>query len=195
MFEDFSLLINFINSSITNYEESIEELKKQNNSHIDAYSEEIKSLRKNIKSISEIDIEVLRKIIDESNKSEDEKQYLFDYIKSIKKLLELNKNANTTFEITERQMNELSKIYDILDEINLNQQEYKTTLEEEINLINKEISKLKKIKVSIDNKEYIKDIDTITKAIDNSIEDEIEKERLLITIMKYNNSIYNSKSS
>ena len=173
MFENIELLKKFINDSIMNYENETKILKEQNSSSLDNYKDEIIALRNNIESIVDIDLNIFKEIISESNKTIEEKERLFEFIKSMKILLELNKKENTTFKLTRNQIEELSKLYDILDEININEQNNKKRLEQEIDSIKKKISKLRKILNTIEdqnNNEFIKDINTIVNALNSFVE-------------------------
>lgn len=198
MFENIELLKKFINDSIMNYEKETKILKEQNSSSLDNYKDEIIALRNNIESIVDIDLNIFKEIINESNKTIEEKERLFEFIKSMKILLELNKKENTTFKLTRNQIEELSKLYDILDEININEQNNKKRLEQEIDSIKKEISKLRKILNTIEdqnNNEFIKDINTIVNALNKYVEDEEEKRKILFSVMSYNDNCYNNKIS
>ena len=198
MFENIELLKKFINDSIMNYENETKILKEQNSSSLDNYKDEIIALRNNIESIVDIDLNIFKEIISESSKTIEEKERLFEFIKSMKILLELNKKENTTFKLTRNQIEELSKLYDILDEININEQNNKKRLEQEIDSIKKEISKLRKILNTIEdqnNNEFIKDINTIVNALNKYVEDEEEKRKILFSVMSYNDNCYNNKIS
>ena len=198
MFEDIELLKKFITDSITNYENEKEKLKEQNSSSLDNFKDEIIALRNNIESIANIDLSIIKEIINESNKTIEEKESLFELIKSMKMLLELNREENTTFKLTINQIEELSKLYDILDEINIKKQEDKKRVEQKVDSTKREISKLRKILNTIEdqnNNEFIKDINPIVNALNKYVEDEEEKRKIFFSVMIYNDNCYNNKNS
>lgn len=193
---NIDIVINFIKESISNYEKDIEVLKEQDGSSLEKYKDEISLLKNDIKSIIDIDLDIIKEIIDESNKSEAEKKRLFGFIKSMRRLLELNRDKNTTFTLTDKQLADLSKMYDIFDEININSQESNKMREEEIQLNEQEIAKLKKVLSVLEdqnNDEFIRDITSIVKALNRFVDDEESKRRILYAIMKYNSYIYNNQ--
>ena len=190
MFEEQELLISIIKKLLEEYKIELDELKEQSNSSIKKYDKEIKKLRDDFDYLIEVDLSVFEEILSESNKSEEEKSKLFNLIKLLKKLLELNKKENTTYVITDKQKDEFAKIFGIIREI---EDKNKAEDKDSISTLKGDISKLKKLLGLLEDNnssEFISDTSTITMIFDRLDLDEDTKRRILIGILKYNQMIY-----
>ena len=187
-------IIDFIENTIKTYENDIETTRKAYDSSIDRYADEINQIKEDEKAIINIDMQVIRDILDESSIDDLIKNRIYSSIKSIKIILESNANNHTTFKIGEKQRKTLEKFLAIVEEIKKDNEIAKEVKEREIAKLERDKNKLIKILGILEdpsNPDFIEDIDVIVDALRNSTLDLKEKKGILYSILTYNRNKHN----
>lgn len=159
-----------------------EELESNNtNPIIEKYQSTIKNLKRDKNSIREIDLSIIEEILDELEVPE--KKEILNYFDIIKRLLILNKEKNTTYKLTESQLEYINIFIKIIDNYEKKiKEEYDTKLK-----LQKEYQNiLNKLK---EGQERITELNTIKHLFKSLSIKEEEQSRILITLMKYNKNI------
>ena len=123
-----------IQAAIKALEEQQSNIK--NNSSIYQHEEELQSLQ-DYNNVLNVELSVIKEILNDLDCTEEEKLVIYKFISSIKTLLELNKTKNTTFTISPQQISYLKmfldKIRDKKAEIELDTEEQNDNLNKRIN--------------------------------------------------------------
>ena len=182
-------IIDFIKNTIENYENDIAATREAYDSSIDTYADEIKSIKEDKKNIVNINMQVIKDILEESMIDDAIKKRIYSSIKSIRIILESNATNHTTFKISDKQRASLEKFFEIIEEIRKDNEVAKAQKEREIEKLEQDKNKLVKIQGILEdanNPDFIEDIDVIVDALRNSSLDVKDKKDILYSILTYN---------
>ena len=161
----------------------METLIKSNNSVLLLNSGALDSLRDNLEFITEMDLSIALSVLNELNIKKEEKDKIYNYLDSIKKLLTLNKEEHTTYEITNDQLAYVELFFKKVDELaEKNKQQHLDNLKK-IAKLNSIRSKYGDLLVQIEdsnNKKYISDLNLISLLLneyelENAFQESIKK--------------------
>ena len=181
-------LIKLLEEAITKLEEKKNNLTS--NSSLKKYEKEISSLEEDYNNIINIELEKIKEILSELSFTADEQIVLYKFIESIQILLLLNKNKNTTFSISEQQINHLNIFLNKIKEEKENQERIS---EVELLSINKKINSYKELlkKVSNDkNTMFIKELELLEDLYNEFDVDILLRKQILIDILMYNKQLF-----
>lgn len=192
MLEEQTVLITILREVIASYDRKMETLIKSNNSVLLLNSGALDSLRDNLEFITEMDLSIALSVLNELNIKKEEKDKIYNYLDSIKKLLTLNKEEHTTYEITNDQLAYVELFFKKVDELaEKNKQQHLDNLKK-IAKLNSIRSKYGDLLVQIEdsnNKKYISDLNLISLLLNEYELEEKTKRSILINIMKYNQKV------
>jgi hypothetical protein len=183
-------LRDLLNNNISLCNSKIDELNNINNSfsNKDIYTK----LREDYNNIIYLDIEEAKSILKRLDIEVTETDEIIRYLSAIKKLLEMNRDNNTSFEIALKQKKYIDLFLDKVDEFfKINEADNKNkinTYTKISNLSSKLLDDINKYKF-IDKMD---DLNYIFSEIDISLED---KRDILIEIIKYNEEVFKNKSN
>lgn len=198
MFAEQNTLITIIKNAIATYHEQVESIVEQNNSSLERYQSKIRLLEDDINNITQIPLEEIAEVLSDVPLTDEERELEFNYLKSIKGLLELNQTKKTTFQLSSRQiayMEELKRQLHELEKIALENK--KDDLESASHITDK-IKKLNTILGLLEdekNKEFISDVPTILTLLEEQEIDPSHQRAILYGILRYNQSKYEDKLS
>lgn len=184
MLETQTTLITILKEVISTNKLKISNCLDNGNLLKEKYKKELNLLKKDKYNIININLAVIRKILEELDINYKEKKLIYDNIKSIKEMLLLNENAHTTYKIYDNQIKYLDKFINYIEN-------YKDN-----NIPEKELEELKEMTFKYEelynklenpnNNDYMEDLDTINLLLDEcKIDDKTERE-ILFNIMRYN---------
>ncbi len=184
MLETQTTLITILKEVISTNKLKINNCLDNGNLLKEKYKKELNLLKKDKYNIININLAVIRKILEELDINYKEKKLIYDNIKSIKEMLLLNENAHTTYKIYDNQIKYLDKFINYIGN-------YKNN-----NIPEKELEELKEMTFKYEelynklenpnNNDYMEDLDTINLLLDEcKIDDKTERE-ILFNIMRYN---------
>lgn len=184
MLETQTTLITILKEVISTNKLKINNCLDNGNLLKEKYKKELNLLKKDKYNIININLAVIRKILEELDINYKEKKLIYDNIKSIKEMLLLNENAHTTYKIYNNQIKYLDKFINYIEN-------YKDN-----NIPEKELEELKEMTFKYEelynklenpnNNDYMEDLDTINLLLDEcKIDDKTERE-ILFNIMRYN---------
>lgn len=176
-------------------EEAIASLQEQeknilNNSSVHKYEKELKLLE-DYHNILNIDLVVVKEVLNTLDYTDEEKTVIYKFISSIKTLLELNQTKNTTFTISKQQIKHLNLFIEKAKEkkaiIELENLKTKNEIQRKINLYNELLNKINNPK----NKSFITELDLLDELFISFNTDIETRKLILIDIMKYNKELFN----
>lgn len=176
-------------------EEAITSLQEQeknilNNSSVHKYEKELKLLE-DYHNILNVDLVVVKEVLNTLDYIDEEKTVIYKFISSIKTLLELNQTKNTTFTISKQQIKHLNLFIEKAKEkkaiIELENLKTKNEIQRKINLYNELLNKINNPK----NKSFITELDLLDELFISFNTDIETRKLILIDIMKYNKELFN----
>lgn len=177
-------------------EEAIASLKEQqknikNNSSVYKYEEEL-NLLEDYNNILEIDLGVIKEVLNELDFTDEEKVVIYKFISSIKTLLELNKTKHTTFTISDQQIKHLNLF---LEKAKSRRKTLEIERFQKSEQINKNINSYQELLNKIinpNNKNFINETEIeLLNNLFNELNTDISTRKLiLIDILKYNKELY-----
>lgn len=176
-------------------EEAITSLQEQeknilNNSSVHKYEKELKLLE-DYHNILNVDLAVVKEVLNTLDYTDEEKTVIYKFISSIKTLLELNQTKNTTFTISKQQIKHLNLFIEKAKEkkaiIELENLKTKNEIQRKINLYNELLNKINNPK----NKSFITELDLLDELFISFNTDIETRKLILIDIMKYNKELFN----
>lgn len=192
MLEEQTVLITILREVIASYDRKMETLIKSNNSVLLLNSGALDSLRDNLEFITEMDLSIALSVLNELNIKKEEKDKIYNYLDSIKKLLTLNKEEHTTYEITNDQLAYVELFFKKVDELaEKNKQQHLDNIKKiaKLNSIRSKYSDLLDQIEDSNNKKYISDLNLISLLLNEYELEEKTKRSILINIMKYNQKV------
>ncbi len=196
MFAKQESLIELVKSMIKDYQKRIEQIMEQNSSLFDKYHKMDELLNDNIENIADISLDEVNSLIQEMELSNEEKDLEFNFLKSIKKLLELNRTKGTTFQLSTNQRDFLNRFKAQFDKkIEEIKEEEKEELKKASSMTDnlKSLKKLLGVLEDSKNKDYIRQVDILDELLDRMSIDPIDQRKMLLGILRYNESIYSDK--
>lgn len=181
MFSKHNELNKLIDKEIEKFNNEIDDIKKENKKLIEIYND----IENNINSLIYLKADTLKKII---NKFEvDDTKELYNELKTIKKILTLNKDYKSTLRLFKKNQEFFDYFLD-----NFRKTNERLKIEDPgIKKIEKKIEQYKNFKEKIKDKDFkisSKDLRLIDSLFENNIEE--ENQALLLELMKYEKSSY-----
>ena len=195
---DQTKLIQLIRDAVSHYQQEVEKMIEDSNSTFEKYQEARKSLEENRNAIITLTEEEIAEILSETSLREEEREIEFSFLKSIKRLLELNETRNTTYQLSENQKSYLSKFIEQIKEVEEEEEKKAKNNLQEASLITDKLKELRRLLGILEdpkNKEYIEDLDLITELMQKEeLEDALQTE-ILYAILEYNQNLYEEQMS
>lgn len=147
-------------------------------------------------NISTVSLETINDIIDAFSISNDEKKQLKEDISTIMTILKLNNISGTTLVLDDSQINVLNKFTNYLHEYVVTRRDFATYENidiEKISSLNNRYKSLATLLNNPKNKKFISDISTLNILFDENNVGSDERRDILLSIIKYNKSLFNYK--
>lgn len=173
---------------------SLEEKHKYelNNSSIHKHEGELESL-KDYHNIINIDLGIIKEVLNDLDYTDDEKIVIYKFICSIKTLLELNKTKNTTFTISNQQISYLKMF---LEKAKERKEKIEKENTSQIATFNKKINSYKELLNKITNpknKSFITELALLDEMFNELNIDIGTRKLVLIAVLKYNKELFNQQ--
>ena len=147
-------------------------------------------------NISTVSLETINDIIDSFSISNDEKKQLKENISTIMTILKLNNISGTTLVLDDSQINVLNKFTNYLHEYVATRRDFATYENidiEKISSLNDKYKSLATLLNNPKNKKFVSDIPTLNILFDENNVSSDERRDILLSIIKYNKSLFNYK--
>ncbi len=147
-------------------------------------------------NISTVSLETINDIIDSFSISNDEKKQLKEDISTIMTILKLNNISGTTLVLDDSQINVLNKFTNYLHEYVVTRRDFATYENidiEKISSLNNRYKSLATLLNNPKNKKFVSDISTLNILFDENNVGSDERRDILLSIIKYNKSLFNYK--
>lgn len=147
-------------------------------------------------NISTVSLETINDIIDSFSISNDDKKQLKEDISTIMTILKLNNISGTTLVLDDSQINVLNKFTNYLHEYVVTRRDFATYENidiEKISSLNDKYKSLATLLNNPKNKKFVSDISTLNILFDENNVSSDEKRDILLSIIKYNKSLFNYK--
>ncbi len=147
-------------------------------------------------NISTVSLETINDIIDSFSISNDDKKQLKEAISTIMTILKLNNISGTTLVLDDSQINVLNKFTNYLHEYVATRRDFATYENidiEKISSLNDKYKSLATLLNNPKNKKFVSDISTLNILFDENNVSSDEKRDILLSIIKYNKSLFNYK--
>lgn len=147
-------------------------------------------------NISTVSLETINDIIDSFSISNDDKKQLKEAISTIMTILKLNNISGTTLVLDDSQINVLNKFTNYLHEYVVTRRDFATYENidiEKISSLNDKYKSLATLLNNPKNKKFVSDISTLNILFDENNVSSDEKRDILLSIIKYNKSLFNYK--
>lgn len=147
-------------------------------------------------NISTVSLETINDIIDSFSISNDEKKQLKENISTIMTILKLNNISGTTLVLNDSQINVLNKFTNYLHEYVVTRRNFATYENidiEKITFLNDKYKSLATLLNNPKNKKFVSDIPTLNILFDENNVSSDERRDILLSIIKYNKSLFNYK--
>ncbi len=147
-------------------------------------------------NISTVSLETINDIIDSFSISNDEKKQLKEDISTIMTILKLNNISGTTLVLDDSQINVLNKFTNYLHEYVVTRRDFETYENidiEKISSLNNRYKSLATLLNNPKNKKFVSDISTLNILFDENNVGSDERRDILLSIIKYNKSLFNYK--
>ena len=189
-------LINLLKSTISEKKKTIKEYNNHLDKNLPDKIEILNNMRNDINEITKIELSKLNDIVDNFDITDKEKEIMKKELDIIKVLLTLNQKEKTSYTLSPNQLAITSSFIDNLEKYierkNIEQQELDPEYKRIITITNKYKSLLYKIKNPNTN-ELITDVDIILQLFQDSNITEVEKQTMLLILIKYNQEIIKGK--
>ena len=147
-------------------------------------------------NISTVSLETINDIIDSFSISNDDKKQLKEAISTIMTILKLNNISGTTLVLDDSQINVLNKFTNYLHEYVVTRRDFATYENidiEKISSLNDKYKSLATLLNNPKNKKFVSDIPTLNILFDENNVSSDERRDILLSIIKYNKSLFNYK--
>ena len=196
MFKKQNNLIVLLKEFRDEYQEKIDNYLKDD--YLEVQIEALESLRDDYNGLIEVELPYLEEMINRFSFPDHDKKLIYAELRVAQLLLRLNNEKNTSYELSSNHIESLNMFLEGLAEvkeahkIDLNNRLLEMDrLKSELNNINSLLSKLE----DNDNHIYIDDLNILNKVFDLKDVDYDTRKMILVDIIKYNNSLFNSISS
>ena len=181
-------LIQLLEEIITKLE--VKKLDLVNNSSFNIYEEELKLLEEDYNNIVNVELSKIKEILNDLPFTADEQTVLYKFIETIQILLLLNKNKNTTFNISAQQLNHLNIFLNKVKEVKQKQEEQtskeKELIDEKINLCKELYNKI----TNDNNTAFINELDLLENLFNEFDVNVTLRKEILIDILRYNKALF-----
>lgn len=193
MLENQTTILTILKEEIESNERKIDSLENGKSKVIRKYEEELNKLKEDINYLADIDFEIIKEILKESNCQIELQEKIYNYLKAMSQLLKLNKYEHTSYRLDSSQLKYYNLFFDQVKSINessdkdINKDEVDSL--KEIN--NLYINLLEQIKDPND-KSYIEDINLVKTLLSTCEIDEKTKREIYFNLMRYNKECHNA---
>ena len=179
------LLISLLKKRLLTIQDECQKALEEKDSLLEDNRELISALRKDKNSIIDIDLVDIETILNELEVIE--KDEILKYFEVIQTLLRLNKEKNTSYKLTESQLEYINLFLRKIDAYEKKRSKKKEQLENKKNDYQRLLDKL------IDGREEITELDTLRNLFNDLSIKEEKQSRILISLLKYNKSLSHPK--
>ena len=179
------LLISLLKKRLLTIQDECQKALEEKDSLLEDNRELINALRKDKNSIIDIDLVDIETILNELEVVE--KDEILRYFEVIQTLLRLNKEKNTSYKLTESQLEYINLFLRKIDAYEKKRSKKKEQLENKKNDYQRLLDKL------IDGREEITELDTLRNLFNDLSIKEEKQSRILISLLKYNKSLSHSR--
>ena len=179
------LLISLLKKRLLTIQDECQKALEEKDSLLEDNRELISALRKDKNSIIDIDLVDIETILNELEVVE--KDEILRYFEVIQTLLRLNKEKNTSYKLTESQLEYINLFLRKIDAYEKKRSKKKEQLENKKNDYQRLLDKL------IDGREEITELDTLRNLFNDLSIKEEKQSRILISLLKYNKSLSHSR--
>ena len=190
---ELQTLKKIVRDIVSKYEEQMASLEKEEDSSIISKLTTIDFLRSDINNILEVDIQFFKDILEEIGIDSLEKETICKYLYSIKTLLLINKEKNTTYEISDEQKSYYDRFFKIVDNKLLDMEDNREEALDKLKYLREPYQEYKTFfnKIEhIESNRYVDDMELINKIFNELELDEDTKQKVLFEIMKYNQKVF-----
>ena len=193
MLENQTTILTILKEEIESNERKIDSLENGKSKVIRKYENELEKLKEDINYLADIDFEIIKEILKESNCDIELQEKIYNYLKAMSQLLKLNKYEHTSYRLDSSQLKYYNLFFDQVKSINessdkdINKDEVDSL--KEIN--NLYINLLEQIKDPND-KSYIEDINLVKTLLSTCEIDEKTKREIYFNLMRYNKECHNA---
>lgn len=179
------LLISLLKKRLLTIQDECQKALEDKDFLLEDNRELINALRKDKNSIIDIDLVDIETILNELEVVE--KDEILKYFEVIQTLLRLNKEKNTSYKLTESQLEYINLFLRKIDAYEKKRSKKKEQLENKKNDYQRLLDKL------IDGREEITELDTLRNLFNDLSIKEEKQSRILISLLKYNKSLSQPK--
>ena len=191
---ELQTLKKIVRDIVSKYEEQMKSLEKEEDSSIVSKLTTIEFLRSDINNILDVDIQFFKDILEEIDIDSLEKETICKYLYSIKTLLLINKDKNTTYEISDEQKSYYDSFFKLVDDKLMDMEDKKEEAIDKLKYLKEPYQEYKTLfnKIEhIEDNHYVDDMDLINKIFNELQLDENTKRTVLFEIMRYNQKVFN----
>ena len=193
MLENQTTILTILKEEIESNERKIDSLENGKSKVIRKYEDELEKLKEDINYLADIDFEIIKEIIKESNCQIELQEKIYNYLKAMSQLLKLNKYEHTSYRLDSSQLKYYNLFFDQVKSINENSD--KDINKDEVDSLkeinNLYINLLEQIKDPND-KSYIEDINLVKTLLSTCEIDEKTKREIYFNLMRYNKECHNA---
>ena len=103
MGQELESLVTLLKTTIEQCEQQVEDIQEHNHSAFEKYNQNLALLEDDYQNITQISPEGLAEVLSEVDLTEEDRETEFSFLRSIRRLLELNQTKQTTFQLSEKQ--------------------------------------------------------------------------------------------
>lgn len=193
MLENQTTILTILKEEIESNERKIDSLENGKSKVIRKYEDELEKLKEDINYLADIDFEIIKEILKESNCQIELQEKIYNYLKAMSQLLKLNKYEHTSYRLDSSQLKYYNLFFDQVKSINENSD--KDINKDEVDSLkeinNLYINLLEQIKDPND-KSYIEDINLVKTLLSTCEIDEKTKREIYFNLMRYNKECHNA---
>lgn len=193
MLEEQTTLMAILKEVIKEYDNRLSEVETVNNSIVLNNKKIVNDLKNNIDSITSLDIDIISEILTELDVEDKEKEEIFNNFETIKKLLVLNKEQKTTYEITDKQLDHIALFFKKYDDAVKEKSKIQSKNMIIIGKITTTCRKYKELLGRLENKDnnvFIDDMSLIEELFSELEIDQSTKTGIVLNLAKYNKNLY-----
>lgn len=195
-FAEKDTLSTILKNAIATYHTQVENIMSRNNSSLERYRQELALLEEDSSNITEISLEELAEILADAPLSEEERETEFNYLKSVKGLLDLNKTKNTTFQLSSRQIAYVEELKKQIKVLEKEAQEMQKVKAEEASTITERIKELNQILGILEDPrstKWIEDPEKLVALFQEMNIDESIQRSILYGLLRFNHNKYQDR--
>ncbi|MBP5678755.1 MAG: hypothetical protein J6X28_02875 [Bacilli bacterium] len=192
MGQELESLVTLLKTTIEQCEQQVEDIQEQNHSAFEKYNQNLALLEDDYQNITQISPEGLAEVLSEVDLTEEDRETEFSFLRSIRRLLELNQTKQTTFQLSEKQKQILE---DFKNQLRMIGEKNEAIVKENWKKASSLADRIKDLKYLLGiledpkNKNYINQMDLILELLEQEDVSEEEARSILYGIMRYNQAI------